>query len=271
MTEQRIAAVQLESRIGRKAANKRRAEKAIRRAAGEGAKLICLPEAILTSGDILEVSSVASAIPGPDTEWLHGLARELDIHLVAGLLERADGGEFYSTSVIVAPVDGLVGVYRRVHLHELERRYISAGESYPHFDLPMGRVGLMQGYDLNFSDCAAAHLRADVDIIVCSALIPATYAYVAEARILVRAMDAECLFVFASGVGTNLYAGFSYMGRTQIVADPLYLDWERCDFMDGEERFAVLDEEEGTVHVDIDFERMRRYYSKASLRTDAPL
>jgi len=263
----RLAAIQFESKLGRQAGNMRRAERAIREAAGAGAQLVCLPESILTGGDILEVANVAAIIPGSETDQIASLSSELRVYIVAGLLERGNDG-CYSTSILIGPSEGLIGTYRRVHCHELERRYLSCGEEFPMFDLAIGRIGLLQGYDLNFPEATRAYFSQNVDIIVCSALIPSTYAHVANMRIPVRAMDSECIIVFASGVGTNLYAGFSYMGRSQIVANPLFLDAERFDFMDGEERMAMLDDGEGTIYADVDIERQRRYYLGASLRPD---
>ncbi len=264
-----IAVVQMESKLGRNASNQRRATRYVRQAAAQGADLICLPEAYLTSGNILEVADVSVPIPGPETDELSDVAREAGAHLVAGLLERGDDGRYYSTSVIIDPELGLIGRYRRVHCHELESRYLSSGSEYPTFDLPFGRVGLMQGYDVNFPEAAREYARRGVDVIVCSALVPEMFVYLAELRLPVRTVDAECILAFASGVGSNLYAGFRYMGRSQILADPLFLESERFDFIDGDERMVVLDAlEEGVATVEVDLDRMRRYRAKATLLND---
>ena len=96
----KVAVVQMESKIGREPANLRRAERFVRQAAAEGANLVCLPEAFLTSGNILEVADVAVPIPGEATDQLCRLAREEGVHIGAGLLERGDDGSYYSTSVL---------------------------------------------------------------------------------------------------------------------------------------------------------------------------
>ena len=264
-----IAVVQMESKLGRSAANQRRAARYVHQAAAEGAELIVLPEAYLTSGNILEAADVSVSIPGPETEELCALAREVGAHLVAGLLERGEDGHYFSASILVDPARGLIGKYRRVHCHDLERRYLTTGSEFPTFDLPFGRVGLLQGYDINFPEAARELARQGVDVIACSALVPDMYVYLAELRLPVRTIDAECILAFASGVGHNLYAGFRYMGRSQILADPLFLESERFDFVDGDERLAALDEsEEGIVTATVDLDRMRRYREKATLLND---
>jgi predicted amidohydrolase len=176
----------------------------------QGADLICLTEAFSKSGNILETADVSVPIPGPETEFLCEQAKQAGVHIVAGLLERGDDGKYYSTSVLCGPEGTMLGRYRRVHCHELEARYLSGGSDYPVFDVEFGRIGLMQGYDINFPEVAREYCRRGVDIIVCSALVPEMFAYVANMRLPVRAVDAECIVAFASGIGTNL----AWVGRT---------------------------------------------------------
>ncbi|MEU9227985.1 carbon-nitrogen hydrolase family protein [Streptomyces massasporeus] len=264
----KIAVVQMESKLGKPAQNLRRAEHYIGEAVAQGADLICLPEAFSTSGNILEAADVSVPIPGPETEFLREQAKQAGVHIVAGLLERGDDGKYYSTSVLCGPEGTLLGHYRRVHCHELEARYLSGGSEYPVFDVEFGRIGLMQGYDINFPEVAREYCRRGVDIIVCSALVPEMFAYVANMRLPVRAVDAECVVAFASGIGNNLYAGFGYMGRSQVLADPLFLEAERFDFVDGDERMVDLGKEPGVGVVEIDLDRMRRYRTKATLSGD---
>ncbi|MER7895615.1 carbon-nitrogen hydrolase family protein [Streptomyces sp. NPDC096046] len=264
----KIAVIQMESKLGKPAQNLRRAEHYIHEAVEQGADLVCLPEAFSTSGNILEVADVSVPVPGPESEFLCAQAKQADVHLVAGLLERGDDGKYYSTSVLCGPEGTMLGHYRRVHCHELEARYLSGGSEYPVFDVGFGRIGLMQGYDINFPEVAREYCRRGVDVIVCSALVPEMFAYVANMRLPVRAVDAECVIAFASGIGTNLYAGFGYMGRSQILADPLFLEAERFDFVDGDERMVDLGKEPGVGVVEVDLERMRRYRTKATLSGD---
>lgn len=262
-----IAVIQLDCKIGRESANMRRAERYITQAAKGGADLICLPEAFLTSGNMLEVASIATSIPGPCTERLREMAGDFKVHIVAGLLE-ADAGRYFSTSFLISPQGTLLGTYRRVHGHELERRYISMGTSFSVMNTELGRIGLIQGYDLNFPEACRELYRQDVDIIVCSALIPEQYAYVARQLLLARAIEAQSYLVFASGVGANAFAGFAYMGDSQVVGDPLFLEQEAFDFVDGDERMGVLTREEGLSLVPVRVGRLRRYRAKSSLLAD---
>jgi predicted amidohydrolase len=263
----KTAVIQLECKIGRESGNMRRAERYIAKAAEEGAQLICLPEAFLTSGNILAAADVAVTIPGECTDRLCELAKASQVHIVAGLLEK-DGNQHYSTSFLISPEGQIIGRYRRVHCFELEKRYIGTGSEFPVFDTPLGRIGLLQGYDVMFPEASRELYRRDVDIIVCSALIPEQFTYVTKQLLLARVIESQCYFVFVSGVGANAFAGFAYMGGSEVLADPLFLEQELFDFSDGEERMLVMNGDEGSKLVELDVLRLRKYRAAKSLLAD---
>ncbi len=121
------------------AATLAKAERYLREAASGGARLVVLPEAFLggypkgldfgvTVGSrspagrdlFRRYSEGAVALNGPELEQLAGLAAELRIHLVAGVIERA-GGTLYCTAVFIDPVDGLVAKHRKLMPTAAER------------------------------------------------------------------------------------------------------------------------------------------------------
>lgn len=259
----KAAVIQLECKLSRESGNMRRAERYIKKAIKDGAKLVCLPEAFLTSGNILEVADVAVTIPGDCTDRLGEIAKEGSIYLVAGLLE-ADNGIRYSTSVLISPDGSIVGKYRRVHCFEMERQYIHQGDDFYVFDTDIGRIGLLQGYDMNFPiSCMELYLR-EVDIIVCSALVPEEFYYVTNQLLQARAIESQCYIIFVSGIGANPYAGFRYMGGSSVVADPMFLENERFDFEDGDETMMLMAMEEECRLIDLDINRLRKYRESKS-------
>jgi predicted amidohydrolase len=62
--------------------------------------LLVLPEAISISGNGLSYVDAAEPIPGPSTEALGQLARDLNSYVVAGLMER-EGASAYNTAVLI--------------------------------------------------------------------------------------------------------------------------------------------------------------------------
>jgi len=263
----KAAVIQLECKLSRSAGNMKRAERYVLQAIDEGAQLVCLPEAFLTSGNILEVSDVAVTVPGECTARLGELARRGGVHLVAGLLEK-DGEAHYSTSVLIGPTGELIGKYRRVHCFELEKQYLDTGDAFDVFDTPVGRIGMLQGYDLNFPEATRELYRRGADLIVCSALIPEQYAYVTRQLLPARVIETQSYLLFVSGIGSNTFAGFSYMGGSEVLADPLFLEQEKFDFVDGDEHLLVMERDEGLRALDLDVRRLRKYRKERSLLGD---
>jgi nitrilase len=80
-------------------------------------------------------------IPGPAVDRLAGLAAELGIYMVVGVIER-EGGTLYCTAVFVSP-QGYLGKHRKVMPTAAERLVWGFGDAstMPVFDTPFGRLG----------------------------------------------------------------------------------------------------------------------------------
>ncbi len=123
-------------------------------AADNNADIVCLPEAITMVGTGKSYSEVSEPVPGPSTEFLGSIARQFNIYIVAGILERA-GPVIYNTAVLIDREGKLAGKYRKVSLprEEIEGG-ITPGNSYPVFDTDFGRIGMMICWDLQFPEVA---------------------------------------------------------------------------------------------------------------------
>ncbi len=79
----------------------------VREAARQGAELICLPELFQTQyfcqREDTALFELAEPIPGPATERLGELTRELKITLIASLFERRAAGVYHNTAAILGP------------------------------------------------------------------------------------------------------------------------------------------------------------------------
>jgi predicted amidohydrolase len=156
-----------------KEANWRRVEPLIRKAAAGGAQIVCTTECFLDGYAIAdktipidEYRRLGEPIPeGPYFRKLADLADELEIHLVAGMLE-ADDPLRYNTAVLLGPDGKLLGKYRKQKLeHELARN--TPGRESPVFNTALGKVGVMICADRRESSIVRRFCSAGADFLLC--------------------------------------------------------------------------------------------------------
>lgn len=135
-----VAAANFAAVPGNKAATLAKMEANIREAASQGVDLIAFPEEALIGVEACEVcrggaphcakhDALAETVPGPSTERIAELARELDIYVVFGLAERDPerSDVLYNAAAVVGP-EGIQGTYRKLHLGSLP--WVSEGVTF---------------------------------------------------------------------------------------------------------------------------------------------
>ncbi len=128
----------------------------VRAAARQGAQVICLPELFQTQyfcqREELALFDLAEAIPGPSTEALGALARELKIVIVASLFERRAAGLYHNTAVTLGAEGGILSVYRKMHIPDdplyFEKYYFTPGDlGFKAVSTRFGRIGTLVCWD----------------------------------------------------------------------------------------------------------------------------
>ena len=116
--------------------NVARAIAGVRSAHARGAQIICLQELFnapyfCKSLDI-NWFDLAEPIPGPTTERMQALARELAVVLVVPIYERQAAGLYRNSAAIIDADGTLLGVYRKMHIpHDPlfeEKYYFAPGD-----------------------------------------------------------------------------------------------------------------------------------------------
>src|ERR1700689_1784458 len=92
----------------------------IREAAAQGAQIVCLQELFRSQyfcrEENADLFALAETIPGPTTESLGKLAREMGVVFIASLFEKRAPGLYHNTAAILG-VDGEIqGIYRKMHI-----------------------------------------------------------------------------------------------------------------------------------------------------------
>ncbi|MBS0925160.1 hydrolase [Providencia sp. JGM181] len=162
MTDNRVkvALAQFDSELGNKTGNLQRMAQLCEQAASQGAKLICFPELATTGyrGDLLSTQLWdLSDFDGSETYRMFSqLASRLDITIVAGFAERGSRlGEVYNSVGVWNPgCENISGVFRKVHAFGIEKQWFKNGDTFPVFDTPIGKIGVMICYDMGFPEVA---------------------------------------------------------------------------------------------------------------------
>ena len=225
----RAAAVQLQSGTETEE-NLASAEHHVRAAAADGAELVVLPERLDIRGASADYAAGAEPLDGRPVSWARELARELAIDLVAGsVAERREGHERVSnTSVHVGPDGEIRGVYRKIHMFDVEVdgvEYRESAHSEPADKLVLSELangvslGLTICYDLRFPELYRILALRGARVIT----VPANFTRVtgeAHWEVLLRARAIEDqVFVIAPGQGRRPGPEGDSYGNSMIV-DP---------------------------------------------------
>ena len=116
--------------------NLARAVDLVRDAAARGAKIVCLPELFRSQyfcqSEDHEHFKLAESIPGPSTQALTDVARELNIVIVASLFEKRGAGLYHNTAAVIDAGGELLGKYRKMHIPDdplfYEKFYFTPGD-----------------------------------------------------------------------------------------------------------------------------------------------
>jgi predicted amidohydrolase len=145
--------------------NRRMYEPLVAEAARQKADLVVLGETLTYPGLGKKYHELAEPVPGPSTEYFGRLAKQHDLYVVPGLLER-DGDLVYNVAVLIGPDGKLVGKYRKVCLPRGEvEGGIAPGSDYPVFPTRFGKVGLMVCYDGIFPEVARELTNRGAEVI----------------------------------------------------------------------------------------------------------
>lgn len=239
----RIAGVQMDITLGDIPGNLSKITERTSIAVKNGAKLVVFPECALTGYGFdsrEEALPYAQTIPGPATEAIHDLCRQLDCYVVFGLLEK-DAASLFNAAVLVGP-QGLIDSYRKVHLPWLGvDRYVDYGDRpFAVAKADAYRVGLNICYDAGFPEAARCLALMGADLIVLPTNWPPGAQGAAEYAINTRALENTIYYAAINRVGVE--RGCQFIGQSRIC-DPLGRTLAHADHAREEILYAEIDAE----------------------------
>ncbi len=173
MEKFRVGLVQM-SCVDHAATNMDKAVALIRQAAQRGAQVICTQELFRSlyfcQTQDLQLFDLAETIPGPSTDILGRLARELGVVLVASLFEKRAAGIYHNTAAVLDADGALLGLYRKMHIPDdplyFEKYYFTPGDlGFKAFDTRFGRLGVLICWDQWYPEAARLTTMQDVSIL----------------------------------------------------------------------------------------------------------
>jgi predicted amidohydrolase len=251
-----LAAVIQMTSTSNKADNVEKAARMIRLAAARGARLVSLPETFNWRGKRTEEAAAAENLDGETLTAMGRLAKELEIHLLAGSITEhvPNQSRRYNTSILFAPDGKQLAVYRKIHLFDIdlpgrvtvkESDVKMPGSEVVTATTEIGTIGLSVCYDVRFPELYRRLVYAGANIIT----IPSAFTFPTgeahwEVLIRARAIENQCYVLAPAQFGTNVH-GFADYGNSMIV-DP----WGRV--------LARAGDHEGVLLAPLDIEYLER-------------
>src|SRR6202012_575678 len=136
--------------------NLQKAISKVREAAAKGAQIVCLQE-LFTSLYFCDVEDydnfkLAEAIPGPSTDALSAVAKELGVVIIASLFEKRAQGIYHNTTAVLDADGTYLGKYRKMHIPDdpgyYEKFYFTPGDTgYRIFETKFAKIGVLICWD----------------------------------------------------------------------------------------------------------------------------
>jgi predicted amidohydrolase len=236
--------------------NLARAERLVAEAVARGATFVALPENFAFLRSTGDPAPDAQSVDGPWVSRMAAAARGHGITLLLGSLpERSDHpGKVHNTSVLLGPDGGVLAVYRKIHLFDIdlpglehlkESREVAPGRELVVAQAPFGPLGMTICYDVRFPELYRALTRRGARVLaVPAAFTDRTGKDHWEVLLRARAIENLAYVVAPAQVGVHGKGRASH-GHAMIV-DP----WGAV--------IAQVADGEGIALAELDFDRQDR-------------
>lgn len=223
----RVGMIQMEVVFHEPERNLNKAAELVAKAVKDGAEICVLPECLdLGWGTPLAVE-MAQPIPGKTSDHLCEIAKKNQVHLVAGITEKA-GEKVYNTAVVINDEGELLGIHRKINVLTGVEDVYSIGDRVNVFDTKLGRLGVDICADNAFQSLSIgvtlARMGAEIILSPCAWAVlpdrdPITHPYGEEWHVPYGRLsgDFEIPIIGVSNVGlvpVGTWAGWKDIGNS---------------------------------------------------------
>jgi N-carbamoylputrescine amidase len=147
----------------------------IREAATQGAELVLLQELhaslYFCQTEDTNAFDLAETIPGPTSNALGELAKELGIVIVASLFEKRATGLYHNTAIVLDTDGSIAGKYRKMHIPDdpsyYEKFYFTPGDlGFTPVKTSIGKLGVLVCWDQWYPEAARLMAMAGAEILL---------------------------------------------------------------------------------------------------------
>jgi len=222
MTDQtKVALAQISCKVGDKAHNIHKMATYIAKARKEKVELVIFPELSLVGYTMRDTAyELAEPIPGPSTEKMDQLAKQNNVYIMYGMVEKAmgSGAVLHNTAVFTSPM-GTIGHYRKMYLptHSIfeEKRYFRQGHDIQVYSTDIGKIGMVICYDIFFPETTRLLRLKGAELIVCISASPAVRRNYFETLTVARALENTVYLAYVNLAGIE--DGLQFWGGSRLI------------------------------------------------------
>jgi N-carbamoylputrescine amidase len=147
----------------------------IHEAAAANADLVVLPELHLgpyfCQSEDYHNYNLAQPIPGPTTEILSAVAKQLSIVIVSTIFEKRAPGLYHNTAVVFDKDGSIAGKYRKMHIPDdpgfYEKYYFTPGDlGFKPIETSIGKLGVLVCWDQWYPEAARLMALAGAELLI---------------------------------------------------------------------------------------------------------
>lgn len=185
-------------------------------------QIILFPE-ISLAGFVVDISNqdIAQSLDGEAVADIKRIAKQYNVALICGMIEKNDGGKPFNTQFVVSQDGELLARYRKNHLFTegTEPEVFTPGDKLVTFEFKGWKCGLSTCFDIRFPRLFEAYKKVGVECMFAGFNWVAGRNKPAIMEHLVKARAHENQYFFAAVDRSGSDPNTSYYG-TNIIANP---------------------------------------------------